>query len=180
MLDAARGAHPAHALRHRDGWQSYLSRGRKAVLGNPRTHPADRGKVAPQAQAPAPLAQTAHLSRYLSASSPPGFGRKFLPGFGKALSLSCQEGARRECVDPNYIPIRQQMIVVGDEGPFRRCAQRCEFSIVRIPDEDEGAGIDGAGKLPFWLEEISDFLPVEAWNSAQDHFSLALGRLIPD
>src|SRR3974377_1158933 len=79
MLDAARGAHPAHALRHRDGWQSYLSRGRKAVLGNPRTHPADRGKVAPQAQAPAPLAQTAHLSRYLSASSPPGFGRKFLP-----------------------------------------------------------------------------------------------------
>jgi len=28
------------------------------------------------------------------------------PGSG-VLSLSCQEGARRECVDPNYIPIRQ-------------------------------------------------------------------------
>src|SRR6516225_6690764 len=98
MLDAARGAHPAHALRHRDGWQSYLSRGRKAVLGNPRTHPADRGKVAPQAQAPAPLAQTAHLSRYLSASSPPGFGRKFLPGFGKAPQY---QGSLQACkVDP--------------------------------------------------------------------------------
>ena len=72
------------------------------------------------------------------------------------------------------------MIVVGDEGPFRRCAQRCKFSIVPIPDEDEGVRIDGPGKLPFWLEENSNPLPVEAWNSAQDHFSLALGRLIPD
>ena len=52
------------------------------------------------------------------------------------------------------------MIVVGDEGPFRRCAQRCEFSIVPIPDEDEGVRIDGAGKLPFWLEGNSDPLPV--------------------
>jgi len=67
---------------------------------------------------------------------------------------------------PIYIPIRQQMIVVGDERPFRRCAQRCEFSIVPMPDEDESARIDGAGKLLFWLEEISDFLPVEAPNSA--------------
>ena len=29
--------------------QSYLGRGRKAVLGNPRTNPADRGQDAPQA-----------------------------------------------------------------------------------------------------------------------------------
>ena len=119
----------------------------------------------------------------MSASSPPGFGRKFCRDLGKhlstrvpgapgsgVLSLSCQEGARRECVDPNYIPIRQQMIVVGDEGPFRCCAQRCEFSIVPIADEDEGVRIDGAGKLPFWLEENSDPLPVEAWNSVQRAF----------
>ena len=33
------------------------------------------------------------------------------------------------------------MIVVGDEGPFRRCAQRCEFSIVPIRDHDKGVGI---------------------------------------
>src|SRR5439155_25346354 len=68
------------------------------------------------------------------------------------LSLSCQEGTRREYVDASYIPIRQQMIVVGDEGPFCRCAQRCKFSIVRIPDKDEGVRIDGAGKLPLWPE----------------------------
>ena len=66
----------------------------------------------------------------------------------------------------NYTQIRQQKIVVGDQRPFRRCAQRCEFSIVPIPDEDKGARIDGACKLPFRLEEISDFLPVEAPNSA--------------
>ena len=89
------------------------------------------------------------LGKHLSTRVPCG------PGSG-VLSLSCQEGARRECVDPNYIPIRQQMIVVGDEGPFRCCAQRCEFSIVPIPDEDVGVRIDGAGKLPFWLEENSD------------------------
>ena len=87
------------------------------------------------------------------------------PGSG-VLSRSCQEGARRERVDPNYALIRQQIIVVGDQRPFRRCAQRCDFSIVPIPDEDNGAKIDGAGKLPFWLEEISEFLPVEAPNSA--------------
>src|SRR5262249_55964605 len=89
-------------------------------------------------------------------------------GFEIRASRSCQESARRERVDPNYAQIRQQIIVVGDQRPFRRCAQRCEFSIVPIPDENKGARIDGAGKLPFWLEEISDFLPVEAPNSAQD------------
>ena len=55
------------------------------------------------------------------------------------LSRSCQEGARRERVDPNYALIRQQIIVVGDQRPFRRCAQRCDFSIVPIPDEDKDA-----------------------------------------
>jgi hypothetical protein len=69
MLDAAGGAHPAHALRHRDG-HAYLGRSRKPVLGNPRTNPADRGQVASQPQAPAPLAQAAQLSQYLSAHSP--------------------------------------------------------------------------------------------------------------
>ena len=82
------------------------------------------------------------------------------------LSRSCQEGPRRERVNPNYTQIRQQIIVVGDQRPFRRCAQRCEFSIVPISDEDKGARIDGAGKLSFWLEEISDFLPFEMPNSA--------------
>ena len=60
------------------------------------------------------------------------------PGSG-VLSRSCQEGARRERVDPNYALIRQQIIVVGDQRPFRRCAQRCDFSIVPIPDEDKDA-----------------------------------------
>src|SRR6516162_1684067 len=69
MLEAARGAHLAHALRHRDGQQSYPRRGWKTVLGDPRANPADRGQDAPQAEAPAPLAQTAQLSRCLSASS---------------------------------------------------------------------------------------------------------------
>ena len=79
---------------------------------------------------------------------------------------SCQEGARRERINPNCTQIRQQIIVASDQRPFRRCAQRCEFSIVPISDEDKGARIDGAGKLSFWLEEISDFLPVEMPNSA--------------
>jgi hypothetical protein len=59
-------------------------------------------------------------------------------------------------------------------------AERCEFSVVPIPDEDKGARSDGAGKLPLWLEQISDFVPVDAPNSAEDHLDLALGRLVPD
>jgi hypothetical protein len=51
-------------------------------------------------------------------------------------------------------------------GLFAAALSAAKFSIVPIPDEDEGARIDGAGKLLFWLEEISDFLPVEAPNSA--------------
>src|SRR6516162_7854200 len=95
MLEAARGAHLAHALRHRDGQQSYPRRGRKPVLGNPRANPADRGKDAPQAEAPAPLAQTAQLSRCLSAPSA-GFAYQYqgcLDGVQTELALRAP-GAR--------------------------------------------------------------------------------------
>ena len=48
------------------------------------------------------------------------------------LSRSCQEGARRQHVDANDIPLRQEVIVVGNEWCLRRCTQRCEFPIIAI------------------------------------------------
>ena len=44
----------AHALRHRHEHRPHPGRGRPAVLRHPRTHPADRGQGAAQAEAPEP------------------------------------------------------------------------------------------------------------------------------
>ena len=63
-------------------------------------------------------------SRSLSRTSPSG--GSFLRARFRCPLPSCQEGARRECVDANYISIRQQVVVVDDERSFRRCAQRCD------------------------------------------------------
>ena len=54
VADAARGARAAHALRHRHEHRPHAGRSRPAVLGDPRTHPPDRGQGAAQAQAPEP------------------------------------------------------------------------------------------------------------------------------
>jgi len=43
--------------------------------------------------------------------------------------------------------MRQKMVVIGNEWNFGCCAERREFSIVRIFDEDKVVGIDTAGKL---------------------------------
>ena len=54
VADAARGARPPHALRHRHEHRPHARRSRPAVLGDARTHPPDRGQGAAQAQAPEP------------------------------------------------------------------------------------------------------------------------------
>ena len=66
VADAARGARPAHALRHRHEHRPHARGGRPAILGDARAHPPDRGQGAPEAQAPQPLAQAAQLPRHLS------------------------------------------------------------------------------------------------------------------
>jgi RNA polymerase sigma factor (sigma-70 family) len=54
LADAARGARAAHALRHRHEHRPHAGRSRPAVLGDPRTHPPDRGQGAAQAEASEP------------------------------------------------------------------------------------------------------------------------------
>ena len=61
LAHAARGAGPAHALRHRHEHRSHPRRGRPAVLRHPRTHPPDRGQGAAQAQAPVAEPEAAEL-----------------------------------------------------------------------------------------------------------------------
>ena len=78
------------------------------------------------------------------------------PGSG-VLSRSCQEGARRKRIDPNYTPIRQQIIVVGDQRPFRRCAQRCEFSIVRSRTRTKALGSTGPLNSPSGWKRLATF-----------------------
>lgn len=59
LAHAPRGARAAHAFRHRHEHRPYAGRSRPAVLGYPRTHPADRSEGAAQAQASKPFAQVA-------------------------------------------------------------------------------------------------------------------------
>ena len=61
VTDAARGAHPAHALRHRHEQRPHAGGGRPAVLGDARAHPPDRGQGAAEAQAPEPIKDTQKL-----------------------------------------------------------------------------------------------------------------------
>ena len=76
--------------------------------------------------------------------------------------------------------MRQEMVVIGNEWNFRCCAERREFSIVRIFDEGKVVGIDTAGKLSLWAKEISELIPTERWNSAQNKLGLAPGRFVPN
>jgi hypothetical protein len=71
------------------------------------------------------------------------------------------------------------MIVVGDEGPFRCCAQRCEFSIVPIPDEDEGVRIDGPVTSPSGWKRIAT-LSQSNREIRRKIISVSRCRLIPD
>ena len=59
--DAARSQGAAHALRHRDEHRPHAGRSGQAVRRDARAHPPDRGQGDPQAQAPEPLGQAAHL-----------------------------------------------------------------------------------------------------------------------
>ena len=76
--------------------------------------------------------------------------------------------------------MRQEMVVIGNEWNFGCCAERRKFSIVRIFNEDKVVGIDTAGKLALWPKEISELIPTEGRNSAQDKLGLAPGRFVPD
>jgi hypothetical protein len=76
--------------------------------------------------------------------------------------------------------MRQEMVVIGNEWNFGCCAERREFSIVRIFNEDKVVGIDTAGKLSLWPKEISELIPTEGRNSAQNKLGLAPGRYVPD
>lgn len=76
--------------------------------------------------------------------------------------------------------MRQEMVVIGNEWNFGCCAERGEFSIVRIFDEGKVVGIDTAGELSFWSKEISELIPTEGRNSAQNKLGLAPSRFVPD
>jgi hypothetical protein len=70
----------------------------------------------------------------------------------------------------------QKMVVIGNERNFGCCAERRKFLIVRIFDE----GKDRAGKLSLWTKEISELIPMEGRNSAQNKLGLAPGRFAPN
>jgi hypothetical protein len=76
--------------------------------------------------------------------------------------------------------MRQEMVVIGNEWNIGCCAECREFSIVRIFDEGKAVGIDTAGKLSRWAKEISELIPTQGRNSAQNKLGLAPGRSVPD
>ena len=63
VLDAARGAHSSHAIRHRHEQGSHAGGGRPAVLVDARAHQADRGQGAAEAEAPEPIKDSQKLPR---------------------------------------------------------------------------------------------------------------------
>ncbi len=63
LLSAREERVPAHALRHRHEQRPHARRSRPAILGDARTHPADRSKGAAQAEAPEPIKESQKLSR---------------------------------------------------------------------------------------------------------------------
>jgi hypothetical protein len=72
--------------------------------------------------------------------------------------------------------MRQEMVVIGNEWNFGCCAERREFTIVRIFNEDKVVGIDTADKLSLWPKEISELIPTEGRNSAQNKLSGEIAR----
>ena len=63
ITEPARGANLTHALWHRHEQRPHAGRGRPAVLGDARAHPADRGEGTAEAQAPEPIKDTQELPR---------------------------------------------------------------------------------------------------------------------
>ena len=61
LAHAARGARPAHALRHRHEHRPHAGGSGPAVLGDARAHPPDRGEGAAEIEAPEPEPQAAEL-----------------------------------------------------------------------------------------------------------------------
>jgi hypothetical protein len=76
--------------------------------------------------------------------------------------------------------MRQEMVVIGNERNFGCCAERRKFPIVRIFDEGKVVRVDTAGKLSLWAKEISELIPTEGRNSAQNRLGLAPGRFVPN
>ena len=76
--------------------------------------------------------------------------------------------------------MRQEMVVIGNEWHFCCCTERREFPILRIFDEDKVVEIDAAGKLSLWPKEISELIPTEGRNSAQNKLGFAPRRFVPD
>ncbi len=83
-------------------------------------------------------------------------------------------------VKANQISMRQEMVVIGNERNFGCGGERREFSIVRIFDEGKVVGIDTMSKLSLWAKEISELIPIDGWNSAQNKLGLAPGRFVPN
>ena len=71
-------------------------------------------------------------------------------------------------------------MIIGNEGNFCCCTKRSEFSIIRIFDEDKVVRMDTAGKFSLWPKEITELIPPEERNSAQNKFGFAPGRFVPD
>jgi hypothetical protein len=76
--------------------------------------------------------------------------------------------------------MHQEKVVIGNEWNFGCCAERREFAIVRIFNEGKVVVIDTARKLSLWAKEISELIPTEGRNSAQNKLGLAPGRFVPD
>ena len=76
--------------------------------------------------------------------------------------------------------MRQEMVVIGNKRNFGCGAERRKFPIVRIFDEGKAVGIGTAGKLSLWAKEISELIPMEGRNSAQNKLGLAPGRFVPN
>src|SRR5215467_11574168 len=76
--------------------------------------------------------------------------------------------------------MHQEMVVIGNEWNFCCCTERREFSIVRIFDEDKVVEIDAAGKLTLWPKEVTELIPTEERNSAQNKLGFAPRRFVPD
>ena len=78
-------------------------------------------------------------------------------GFPQSTFIKCPAAVllrRRACQDLNVnrTLLGQDVIVIGYQWCFRRCGQRCEFSIVRIRDHDKSVWINVTGKLTLWPE----------------------------
>src|SRR6516164_6890509 len=92
--------------------------------------------------------------------------------YEEGVPARVMEGARCQNVKTNQISMRQEMVVIGNAWYFDCCAEHREFSIVRIFDEDKVVGMDTAGKLSLRPKEISELIPAEERNSAQNKLGL--------